>query len=262
MSENKEEQFDHLFHKLEEKSGSPLYSTLDSIFSTFNTSFQVRKENHLDALKEVLLNPLTEKEYKVKIIDFVKSSCIPHGRLNASVRLSALDEKEIMKVRWAAFDALKESNPEFCEQLKVISELTDRDLDPEKSALDIQDARIQYAKEQSKTVIWWFIAPFLIFASMAVLYFTWNRPIFLPSVGVLLGISVLLVTIWLISMKRCPSCKKLNARGKLILRDSYQGPRTPMGSTTMGSSPVSVRNKINVYSTICKYCKHEWIVLR
>ncbi|OHD11314.1 MAG: hypothetical protein A2Y41_03855 [Spirochaetes bacterium GWB1_36_13] len=251
--------YDDFFKELDQKQGEELYSALDTILKEFNSSNKVSDHNCLDNLATVISKDDFNNDYIVKLIDFIKTSCGHYNRLSAALTTMAYDKKRIMKVRWHIFDAMEKLSPEYYENLKSMPELINREADPEKPTLDIDEAHNILADKELKNFKWWVLSPVIIFVSMAGIYFSWNKSYFFPVILTLIAIILLFLIMFFLSIKRCPSCKRYFAQGKLILRSSFN---SIPSLTSPGTSRVLTTYTMRLYSTSCKFCKHEWIVIR
>ena len=248
-----------ILENLYKKSGDELRSDLDIIMNTFSPSDKIHREFYLDNLASALGNEDFDSEYKMKLVDFIKTGCEPHDRLIAHLTIMATEPDEIMKVRWHIFDALEQISPKTYEELKSRPELVNREADPEKPALDINEARKLRAQREAKNFKYWAMSPILIFAAAAAIYISWGKTYFIYLVIAISAIILLLIIKLLLSVKRCPSCKRYFARGKLIKRYSFKSIPT---LSSPGRSSIMTTYTMRLYSTSCKYCKHEWIVIR
>ena len=132
---------------------------------------------------------------------------------------------------------------------------------PGKKIYDYQHMMEEEAKRSSKQLtysLWGILAFIIVSITAIVLYITKSR--LMVPLFIMVGLAVILLITWLIiSAYRCPSCKRHFARQGKEYFTSYQNTTTvrlQSGGTGLQT------NTVRVYKVHCKYCGHEWVILR
>ncbi|MCK4667023.1 hypothetical protein KAU33_09750 [Candidatus Dependentiae bacterium] len=139
--------------------------------------------------------------------------------------------------------------------------VSDRIKKREKEIYDHQHMMEEEAKRSSKQLtysLWGILAFIIVSITAIVLYITKSR-LMVPLL-IMVVLAVILLIIWLIiSAYQCPSCKRHFARQGKEYFTSYQNTTTvrlQSGGTGLQT------NTVRVYKVHCKYCGHEWVILR
>lgn len=122
----------------------------------------------------------------------------------------------------------------------------------------MMEEEVERQKKQMVYSLWGILAFFVIFGVGSFLFIT--KSYFRYPFVYLIGIGIILFIAWLIILGfRCPSCKRHFARQGKEFVTSYQNTRTV---TLEGGGTSQEVNTVHVYKVHCKFCGHEWVILR
>ena len=256
------------FHKLEEElksTGNPEeYSVLLTNFAEWMKKCPEKEyqEWGLVVLVDIVQDKKRDINTRFLILEILKElGSMGPDRMNNLGRICS-DEEEPLRLRWAAIDLLGAFLPSIAENYKGGSHaevLFNRSVDPDNPPpkFDIEEAKEINRKKENARFKYYIMTPPGIFIAVMGAYFAWNTPYFWPFVFGFFGLTAFLLIWVILSIRRCPKCRRFFAREKLEFVGRSQG----ASYVSSGNTTVTTLN-IDTYRTKCRYCNHEWIVTR
>jgi len=172
----------------------------------------------------------------------------------------ALDEKEAQPVRFAAANAALQIEPATRRVIDIVDDLKGRP--PGKNEpLGTVDALNQEGAKQGKQIPYAIAFTLLggVVISVGCYLFGTGSPTEFPFLAVVGSLGLMWAMWAILQVWRCPGCRRYFARGALWFEDSY----TNTSSVTLEDGSTGEQtNTVRVYRTRCRYCFHDWRVLR